>query len=312
MVRFAPEVPELALGDPLRLGQILINLVGNAIKFTQHGQVLVSVERDPDSTTAGGLKFTVTDTGIGIASRQAPPAVPCIHPGRLFDLAQIRRQRARTGNRLATGRADARHGRGGERTRHRAARFHSPRNSETADPGRPSVPPTRTFGGTENPAGRRQRRQPVDSLGPAHRARGECDSGVVGNGGDRGTSYATVRESRASRSYCSTARCPCWADSRSQNDLMSGVPGRPRIVMMLSTNDLTSKVGRLRAIGVDDYIVKPVRRAELFAAMARACEGADVEPRRRQVRFAGNRADINLFGNTRSAAANSHGRRFAR
>ena len=68
MVRFAPELPELVLGDPLRLSQILINLIGNAIKFTHKGQVLVSVERDPDSTTAGALKFTVTDTGIGIAA----------------------------------------------------------------------------------------------------------------------------------------------------------------------------------------------------------------------------------------------------
>jgi len=66
MVRFAPEVPELALGDPLRLGQILINLVGNAIKFTPQGQVLVSVAHDPNSAAAGALKFTVTDTGIGI------------------------------------------------------------------------------------------------------------------------------------------------------------------------------------------------------------------------------------------------------
>ena len=56
------------LGDPLRLGQILINLVGNAIKFTHTGQVMVTVERDPARTAAGAFKFTVTDTGIGIAA----------------------------------------------------------------------------------------------------------------------------------------------------------------------------------------------------------------------------------------------------
>jgi two-component system, sensor histidine kinase and response regulator len=68
MVRFAPDLPEVVLGDPLRLGQIIINLLGNAIKFTRTGQVLVSVE--PDSATAGMFKFTVTDTGIGIAAGQ--------------------------------------------------------------------------------------------------------------------------------------------------------------------------------------------------------------------------------------------------
>src|SRR6202035_826306 len=68
MVRFAPQLPELVLGDPLRLSQILINLIGNAIKFTKKGQVLVSVERDSDLKAAGALKFTVTDTGIGIAA----------------------------------------------------------------------------------------------------------------------------------------------------------------------------------------------------------------------------------------------------
>ena len=115
MVRFAPGLPDLVLGDPLRLGQIIINLVGNAIKFTRHGQVLVSVERGRGSR-AGMFKFTVTDTGIGIAADQAPSVVPPVQPGRLFDLAQIRRQRARPGDRLAAGRADARQGRSRQRT----------------------------------------------------------------------------------------------------------------------------------------------------------------------------------------------------
>jgi two-component system sensor histidine kinase/response regulator len=49
--------------------------------------------------------------------------------------------------------------------------------------------------------------------------------------------------------------------------------------MMLSSTDLTGKVGRLRALGVHDYIVKPVRRAELFAAILRAREGVRAESR---------------------------------
>ena len=60
------DVPERIIGDPTRLRQILINLIGNAIKFTPQGSVLLHVEREPQ--TAGGLvlHFAVRDTGIGI------------------------------------------------------------------------------------------------------------------------------------------------------------------------------------------------------------------------------------------------------
>jgi|GEM_PF-1764511 len=54
------------IGDPLRLGQILLNLAGNAIKFTQAGSVIVRVQRDDNITDAALLRFEVADTGIGI------------------------------------------------------------------------------------------------------------------------------------------------------------------------------------------------------------------------------------------------------
>jgi signal transduction histidine kinase/DNA-binding response OmpR family regulator len=62
----APGVPAVLLADPGRLRQILVNLTGNAIKFTSKGEVVVSVA--PDSFESGSvvLHFTVTDTGIGI------------------------------------------------------------------------------------------------------------------------------------------------------------------------------------------------------------------------------------------------------
>src|SRR4029077_17787777 len=59
--------------------------------------------------------------------------------------------------------------------------------------------------------------------------------------------------------------------------LVSGEFARPQIVMMLSTDDLTGKLGRLRALGIDNYVVKPVRRADLFAAIARARAKVQVE-----------------------------------
>lgn len=70
LFRTEDDVPQLLVGDPLRLGQVLVNLCGNAIKFTDEGHILLSVERDREWTGAGpdtvSLRFSVQDTGIGI------------------------------------------------------------------------------------------------------------------------------------------------------------------------------------------------------------------------------------------------------
>ncbi|ETR68920.1 MAG: hypothetical protein OMM_04276 [Candidatus Magnetoglobus multicellularis str. Araruama] len=62
----SPDMPLLLRGDPARLGQILTNLVGNAIKFTHMGEVVLYIDLTSESDNTAILRFRVKDTGIGI------------------------------------------------------------------------------------------------------------------------------------------------------------------------------------------------------------------------------------------------------
>ncbi|WP_200372626.1 transporter substrate-binding domain-containing protein [Thiocystis violacea] len=70
-IAIAPEVPALLVGDPLRLGQVLINLCSNAVKFTQQGDIRVSVRWLETQDARVHLAFSVRDTGIGLTAAQA-------------------------------------------------------------------------------------------------------------------------------------------------------------------------------------------------------------------------------------------------
>ncbi len=76
--RIAPDVPEKVLSDPGRLRQVLVNLVGNAVKFTEKGGVLVELDTvaEPGSPSIQKLRFAITDTGPGISDEDR---------GRIFD-----------------------------------------------------------------------------------------------------------------------------------------------------------------------------------------------------------------------------------
>ncbi len=65
-VHIAPETPFLLRGDPLHVRQVLINLVGNAIKFTEHGEIEIRVKLLKEESNSVGIRFEVIDTGIGI------------------------------------------------------------------------------------------------------------------------------------------------------------------------------------------------------------------------------------------------------
>ncbi|MDR3716832.1 MAG: PAS domain S-box protein [Puia sp.] len=71
-IELDPSIPDLLRGDPHRLNQVLINLIGNAIKFTEHGSIRVAVSRLTQTDTGVVLRFSVSDTGIGISEEDLP------------------------------------------------------------------------------------------------------------------------------------------------------------------------------------------------------------------------------------------------
>jgi CheY-like chemotaxis protein len=66
------KIPDTLIGDPLRLGQILINLTGNAVKFTEQGEIIVSAKLHHKSEQQIDIEFSVKDTGIGIDPEELP------------------------------------------------------------------------------------------------------------------------------------------------------------------------------------------------------------------------------------------------
>ncbi|MGD9225197.1 MAG: response regulator [Desulfobacterales bacterium] len=70
LFKIDPTVPRALVGDPLRLGQILINLSNNAVKFTDEGEIVVSTELVKKDGAQATLKFSVQDTGIGMTAEQ--------------------------------------------------------------------------------------------------------------------------------------------------------------------------------------------------------------------------------------------------
>ncbi|NOR52380.1 MAG: response regulator, partial [Gammaproteobacteria bacterium] len=69
-IKIAPDVPASLKGDPLRLGQILLNLANNAVKFTQNGSITISVQLSEQQDEQVTLNFCICDTGIGISPEQ--------------------------------------------------------------------------------------------------------------------------------------------------------------------------------------------------------------------------------------------------
>jgi signal transduction histidine kinase/DNA-binding response OmpR family regulator len=269
----APDVPDALIGDAGRLRQVISNLVGNAIKFTERGEVVLRVEVDSRDDDWASLHFFVTDTGIGIESQ---------HQERVFEAfqqadASTTRQFGGTGLGLAIS--------------SRIVALMGGRVGLTSEPGKGSV-----FDFTARFWVRSAATTPesvaVTSLSNLrvlvvddNATNRRILDGILHNWGMRPTLAASGSEALRILSGTEGSTEPfalILTDSRMPEmdgfQLVDRIRQLPSVeaatVLMLSSVHSAEDMARSRELGLSSYLTKPVRRSTLLSAITEALLGS--------------------------------------
>ncbi len=281
--RTAPNVPRVLVGDSGRLRQVLVNLVGNAIKFTDHGGVEVSVEKERETPDAVWLHFATCDTGIGIpadkrdvifrAFAQVDSSMTRRYGGTGLGLAISAQLVA-----LMEGRVwvDSEIGRGS--TFHFTARFERPQPADgrTADTlrepagrSRPDISPPsgdhllRILLAEDNPVNQRVALRLLEKRG--HRVT------VVGNGRDAVEAAATETFDLV----LMDVQMPEMDGFEAATAIRAAERDRARIpIVAMTAHAMKGDRERCLAAGMDEYLAKPVKAQDLFTLVERIARDA--------------------------------------
>jgi len=271
-LRIAPEIPTALVGDPARLRQVLINLIGNAIKFTEQGEVIVRVERDPEDAAASALRFAVCDTGIGIPEETrelifAPYSQVDTSTTRKFGGTGLGLAISRRVVELMQGRIWAESSIGAGSTFYFTARFAVGSKPSLRVPSGPmDLKDVKTLVIDDNTTNRLILREMLLHWGAVvmEAAGGEQGLAELLRAQQAAVPYALVLLDR---------RMPGFdgfqvAEQIHQHPTMAGTT-----ILMLTSDNRAGDVARGRALGVAAYLVKPVKRAELLEAIQEARAG---------------------------------------
>lgn len=263
-----PDVPIAVVGDSNRLRQVLVNLVGNAIKFTERGEVVLRVERDPQATEAGALLFSVSDTGIGIPPdkldliferfTQADPSTAREYGGTGLGLTISKRLVG-----LMHGRIWVKSTLGRGSTFYFTVRFGLPADPKRQLPAVVDLRGTRILVIDDNATNRFIMREACAAWGALVT---EAESG------DRGiTEMERVREAGgAYQLVLLDVRMPGMDGFQVAEHIKRSPTLASTIVMMLTSEGRKGDVARCRELSVAAYLVKPIKRSELFEAIVSA------------------------------------------
>jgi signal transduction histidine kinase/CheY-like chemotaxis protein len=267
------DVPDALIGDPGRLRQILVNLIGNAIKFTEQGEVVVRVTREAAADDYADLHFTVRDTGIGIpearlnrlfkAFSQVDSSTTRRYGGTGLGLAITAQLVAMMNGRIWV---ESEEGRGS--TFHFTARFGVAAETSPAAPPAKAVElrGLRALIVDDNATNRRILREMLYrwEMEPAEAASAQAALELMQKARRDGRPFDIVLLDNMMPDVDGFS----LAETILQRpDLVGGV------LMMLSSSDRRDDASRCRALGIDAYMTKPVKRLELFNALIEALHG---------------------------------------
>ncbi|MGH7812456.1 MAG: response regulator [Candidatus Binataceae bacterium] len=283
-MRIAPDVPVNLVGDPLRLRQILVNLFGNAVKFTERGVIDLTVERVgaaiPNNAANGAeelvLNFSVRDTGIGIPKdklgdifssfTQADASTTRHYGGSGLGLSIVKRLVELYGGKI-----------GVESVPGLGSRFTFTAKFGVQAPQAAAAPSFDLSGVNVL----------VADSSPINRAIvTEILAGVgvkVAQAGGAACALDEFNRAAKADTPFRIALVACGMPLTDGVDLVSQLRNSNRagggleIIAMLATNQLTTMPPKLRELGIRAHVVKPIRRRELLAAVHAAITGAAPE-----------------------------------
>ncbi len=264
------DVPPDLIGDPGRLRQIIVNLVGNAIKFTDRGEVVVRVTNELQSDQDVVLHFAVRDTGIGIpadrrdrlfkAFSQVDSSTTRRFGGTGLGLAITAQLVEMMGGRIWV---DSEEGRGS--TFHFTARFTLPPETKTEAAPAEAVElrGRRVLIVDDNATNRRILREMLHrwEMEPMEAPNGPAALELLQNANDEGRPFDIVLLDNMMPEMDGFELAAAIAE---RPDLAGG------LLMMLSSSDRRQDAVRCEAAGIAAYMTKPIRRLELFHALIEA------------------------------------------
>jgi signal transduction histidine kinase/DNA-binding response OmpR family regulator len=273
--RIAPGAPDYVVGDPLRLRQVLLNLLGNGIKFTEHGEVSLEVTVVRESADLWGAYFAVRDTGCGIEPadvdrlfapfEQADMSTTRRHGGTGLGLTITRHLVEQMGGRVWV---DSTPGEGS--TFHVTARFAAaPEGTAAAEAAVVALDGRRVLIVDDNATNRHV----LEEMAIGWHMRPVCVE-------DGPRALASVEDAWAGGEPFEVVlldvRMPgmdgfAVAEAMRPNPHMAGAT-----IVMLTSDDRTQDQARCDALGLSAYLIKPITRRDLFRSLQRALRRRDI------------------------------------